>query len=100
MRFTQQMLHGMKIIRLMLFMSKLISDCGLTISKSLSNIILHFQYTGPIELGGIRELTLVRAACQLTEEVHQIEETCRTPVQRRYDCHMSHIIEKKTKKKT
>lgn len=57
------------------------SDCGLTISKRLSNIVLHLQDVGPVELGGIHELTLVGAACQLTEEVHQIEEAGRTPVQ-------------------
>lgn len=67
-------------------MSKLISDCELTISKSLSNVILHFHYIGSIELSGIHEPALLRAACQLTEEVHQIEETCRTPVHRRYEC--------------
>lgn len=72
----------MRIIRLTLFISKSTSDCGLTISKRLSNIVLHFHYIGPIELGGIHELILVGAACQLTEEVHQIEEAGRTPVHR------------------
>lgn len=74
MTFTQQMWHGTKIIST--------SDCGLTISKSLSYIVLHFHYIGPVELGGIHELTLVGAACQLTEEVHQIEEAGGTPANR------------------
>lgn len=51
-------------------------------SERLSNIVLHFQYTGFIELGGIHELTLAGAACQLTEEVHQVEETGRTSAHR------------------
>ena len=53
--------------------------CELTASKSLSNVILHFRYTGAVDLRGIHELTLVGAACQLTEEVHQVEETGGTP---------------------
>lgn len=51
----------------------------LTISKRLSNIIIHCNYIGAIKLSGIHKLTLVGAACQLTEEVHQVEETGRTP---------------------
>lgn len=56
-------------------------SCELTISKCFSNIVLHFHYISLIEFGAIHELTLVGAACQLTEEVHQIEETGRTSVQ-------------------
>lgn len=61
--------------------------CELTVSERLSNIVLHFQYTGfqytgCIELGGIHELTLAGAARQLTEEVHQIEETGGTSAHR------------------
>lgn len=55
------------------------SGCELTVGKCLPNIVLHCHNIGPIELGGIHELTLVRAARQLTEEVHQVEETGRTP---------------------
>lgn len=58
------------------------SGCELTVSKCLSNIVLHFNYTGIVELGGIHELTLMGAACQLTEEVHQIEEAGGTPAHR------------------
>lgn len=58
----------------------------LTISKGLSNIVLHFYHVGSIQLGRVHELTLVGAACQLTEEVHQVEEAGRTPVHRCSDC--------------
>lgn len=54
----------------------------LTISKGLSNIVLHFYYVGSTQLGSVHELTLVGAACELTEEVHQVEEAGRTPVHR------------------
>lgn len=52
----------------------------LTICKFLPNIVLDFHNIGPVERGGIHELTLMRAACQLTEQGHQIEITRRTPV--------------------
>lgn len=58
----------------------------LTISKGLSNIVLHFYYVGSPQLGSVHELTLVGAACELTEEVHQVEEAGRTPVHRCSDC--------------
>lgn len=80
MKFTQQIWHVMKIMRFKLFfIFKSTSGCELTISKCLSNIVLHFQYIGRVDTGGIHELTLVGTACQLTEEVHQIEETGGTP---------------------
>lgn len=58
----------------------------LTISKGLSNIILHFYYVASTQLGSVHELTLVGAACELTEEVHQVEEAGRTPAHRRSHC--------------
>lgn len=58
------------------------SGCELTVGKCLSNIVLYFHHIGPVECGGIHELTLVGAACQLTEKVHQVKETGGTPVHR------------------
>lgn len=52
----------------------------LTISKGLSNVVLHFYDVGSVYLCGVQELTLVGAACELTEEVHQVEGASRTPV--------------------
>lgn len=52
-------------------------------SKTLSDVILHFQNIGLVELGAVHELALVGAACQLTEEVHQIVETGGTTAYRR-----------------
>lgn len=75
-------------------MSKSTSGFELTISKCLSNIVLHLHYIGAIELGGIHKLTLVGAACQLTEEVHQIEETRWTPAHRCSQC-VKQIVWKK-----
>ena len=60
--------------------------CELTISKCLSNVVLHFHHVAFFDLGGVHELTLVRAACQLTEEVHQVEETGGTTAQRQSEC--------------
>lgn len=46
-----------------------------TIGKILRNVILHFLHVVPADFGGVHELALVRAACQLAEEVHQVGET-------------------------
>lgn len=68
------------------FVSKSTSGSKLTISKCLCDIVLHFKYIGGVQLGGIHELTLLGAACQLTEEGHQIEEAGGTPAHRRGEC--------------
>lgn len=67
--------------------------CQLTIGKSLSNKVAHFCYIFPNDAGGIEELTLMGAACQLTEEVHQIEEAGRTAVHRCRQCEIIEEIE-------
>lgn len=58
----------------------------LTISKGLSNVVLHFCYAGSVYLCGVHELALVGAARELTEEVHQVEGASRTPVHTCSDC--------------
>lgn len=55
------------------------SDLERTVAKGLPNVILHFQHVCVVDLGGVHELALVRAARQLTEEVHQVGEAGGTP---------------------
>lgn len=78
------------------FVSKSTSGRELTISKCICDIVLHFKYIGLVELGGIHELTLVGAACQLTEEVHQIEETGGTPAHGRGERDKQNFKKKET----
>lgn len=84
-RFTQHEGDAVTLI------SKWISGCEFTIRECLSNIVLHFQYVLIVDLGGIHELTLVGAARQLTEEVHEIEETGGTPAHRRRACEKQNL---------
>lgn len=58
------------------------ADRELTVGKRLSDVVLHFRDTGAIEVGAVHESTLVRAAGQLTEEVHEVAGTSRTPAHR------------------
>lgn len=86
--FTQQISYASLVRQYFImspvpcFTSKCTFGFKLTVRERLSNVVLHLHYIVTVKLGGIHKLTLMGAACQLTEQVHQIEETGRTPAHR------------------